>query len=70
MTRKPLRKHLLIGLVSLIIGIVCLYYNSSITDSTIAFAVMIAGVLLSIFGLFLIILFIAPGTVLKIFGQS
>ena len=67
MTRKHLRKFLLVGLLSLVIGIVCINFGLEVYETDDMIYLLLAGIILSGFGLFLIVLFIAPGTVLKIF---
>ncbi|MHA2094062.1 MAG: hypothetical protein ACW98F_05480 [Candidatus Hodarchaeales archaeon] len=68
MSRKELRKFLLVGLLSLIIGVGCIYLVTEIFDPDMLILV-IFGILLSVLGLFFLLLFIAPGTVLKILRQ-
>ncbi|MHA1977125.1 MAG: hypothetical protein ACW98I_09520 [Candidatus Hodarchaeales archaeon] len=68
MSRKELRKFLLVGLLSLIIGVGCIYLGTEIFDPDMLILV-IFGILLSVLGLFFLLLFIAPGTVLKILRQ-
>ncbi|MHA1941063.1 MAG: hypothetical protein ACXAB2_06880 [Candidatus Hodarchaeales archaeon] len=69
MTRKPLRKFLLVGLISLIIGIVCISFGLEVYEADDMIYLLLVGIILAGFGSFLIILFIAPGTVLRLFGQ-
>jgi len=69
MSRKELRKFLLVGLVSLILGVGCIYLGTEVFDTGGMTFLIIIGILLSILGLFFLILFIAPGTVLKILRQ-
>ncbi len=69
MSRKELRKFLLVGLLSLIIGVGCIYLGTEVLDPNDMFFLIIIGILLTILGLFFLILFIAPGTVLKILRQ-
>ena len=68
MSRKELRKFFLAGLVSLIIGLGCIYLGTEVFDPDMVLLVVI-GILLSVLGLFFLILFLAPGTVLKILRQ-
>ncbi len=70
MTRKPLRKFLLVGLISLIIGIVCISFGLEVYETDNMIYLLLVGIILSGFGLFLLVLFIAPGTVLKLLGQK
>ena len=80
MSRKELRKFFLAGLVSLIIGLGCIYLGTEVFDPDMVLLVVIGvidlstalrviGILLSVLGLFFLILFLAPGTVLKILRQ-
>ena len=69
MSRKELRKFLLVGFLSLIIGLGCIYLGTEVVDTGDMFFLIIIGILLSGLGLFLIALFVAPGTMLKILRQ-
>ncbi|PWI46532.1 hypothetical protein CEE45_16300 [Candidatus Heimdallarchaeota archaeon B3_Heim] len=69
MGRRDLGKFLLVGLLSLIIGVGCIYLGTVVFETGDMFFLVIIGILLSALGLFLIALFIAPGTMLKILRQ-
>ncbi|MHA2108096.1 MAG: hypothetical protein ACXABU_09285 [Candidatus Hodarchaeales archaeon] len=69
MSRKELRKFLLVGLVSLIIGVGCIYLGTEVFNTGDMTFLIIIGILLCVLGLFFMLLFIAPGTVLKILRQ-
>jgi hypothetical protein len=68
MGRKDLLKQLLVGIVSLILGLGCIYIGTEVMDPDMLILIII-GFLLSLFGLFFLLLFIAPGTMLKILRQ-